>query len=366
MKFRCDKTELLSGINIALKAVPKKTTMPILECILINAKKEYIEITGNDMELGINTKISGEVIEEGQAAVNAKMISDVIRKLPDNVVTVLSDDDLNIKITCEKSKFNLTGKDGEEFPKLPEISRDDFITVTEFGFKEIVKQVIFPACTKHVNKLMTGVYFTVDEDILKAEALDSHRIAIRQLTLDKSYEPKGVIIPVKTLNELTRILTDSMDSEIRIYFTKNNVIFEFGKTVIISRIIEGEYFKINRMLNHEHTIKATVNKTEFLECMDRSTLFIREGDRKPVLVNISDDGEMTIETSSVYGSMHETLEAETFGEPLEIGFNPKYVLDVLKVVDDEEITMYLTNGTAPCTIKDDAGKYNYLILPVAK
>jgi DNA polymerase III, beta subunit len=363
MKLICSKSNLLKSVNIVLKAVPTRTTMTILECILINATTNEIKFTANDMELGIETKVEGEIIERGMIALDAKIFSEIVRKLPDNDVIIETDTNLKTTITCEKAKFNISGKAGEDFSNLPYIEKNDFISLSQFTLKEIIRQTIFSIADNDNNKLMTGELFEINENILKVVSLDGHRISIRKVELKENYDYKKVIVPGKTLTEVSKILSGEVEEEVKIFFTSNHIIFEFNNTIVVSRLIEGEYFKIEQMLSNDYETKVKINKKEFLNCIDRATLLIKESDKKPIIINIL-DGSMALKINSQVGSMNEEIDITKDGKDILIGFNPKFLIDALKVIDDEEIDIYLVNPKAPCFIKDEKEQYTYLILPV--
>lgn len=363
MKLICSKSNLLHGVNIVSKAVPSKTTMSILECILIDASANEIKLTANDMELGIETKIEGEIIAKGIIALDAKIFLEIVRKLPDNDVIIETDEHYKTTITCEKAKFNIVGKSGEDFSYLPYIEKTDFISVSQFTLKEVVRQTIFSIADNDNNKLMTGELFEIKDNVLKVVSLDGHRISIRKITLKDSYESKKVIVPGKTLIEISKILSGEVNDEVKIFFTDKHIVFEFDSTLVVSRLIEGEYFKIDQMLSSDYETKVKINKKEFLSCIDRATLLVKEGDKKPIIINIT-DGTMELKINSVVGSMNEDIDINKEGKDILIGFNPKFLIDALRVIDDEEITIYLVNPKAPCFIKDEEEKYTYLILPV--
>lgn len=363
MKIICTKSELLKGMNISMKAVQSKTTMSILECVLIDASANTIKFTTNDMELGIETIVNGKIVERGIIAIDAKMFNDIIRKLPDNAVTITSDDNFNVTIVCEKAKFNIGAKSGEDFSNLPYIEREDCITISQYTLKEVIRQTIFSISPNDNNKLMTGELFDISGDLLKVVALDGHRISIRKIQLKEHYSDKKVIVPGKTLSEISKILSGEVEDMVNIFFTKNHIVFEFDDTVVVSRLIEGQYFRVDQMLSSDYETKLKVSKKEILDCIDRATLFVKEGDKKPIIINIL-DGYMKLNIDSQIGSMDEDVDIDKEGKDILIGFNPKFLIDALKVIDDEEIYMYLMNPKAPCFIKDENETYTYLILPV--
>ena len=363
MKIICSKNDLLNSVNIVLKAIPTKSTMPILECIIIEVNNDFIKLIANDMELGIETIVKGTILETGTIAINAKIFSEIIRKLPDNDVTVETDNNYMASIQCEKAKFAILGKSGEEFPYLPKIEKNEAIILSQFTLKEIIRQTVFSISDNESNKIMTGELFEINGNELKVVSLDGHRISIRKITLKESYDNIKVIVPGKTLNEVSKILSGEFSDEVRLFFTDKHIIFEFNNTVVLSRLIEGEYYKINQMLSGDYETKVTINKKVLLNCIDRATLLIKESDKKPIIVNI-DDKKMELKINSTIGSMDEEIDIVKEGKDILIGFNPKFLIDALRVIDDEDIDIYLINPKAPCFIRDKEETYTYLILPV--
>lgn len=365
MKLKFQKDAIVNGINIVMKAVPSKTTMNILECILIDASAGEIKLTGNDMELGIETKVEGEILEHGKIALDAKLFSEITRCLSSNnaAVTIESDDKFNTTISCENSVFHIQGRDGEEFSYLPYIEKDKYICLSQFTLKEVIQQTIFSISPNDSNKMMSGELFEVTENQLKVVSLDGHRISIRKVRLKDHYDNLKVIVPGKTLSEISKILAGDNEKEVLIYFSANHILFEFSDTIVVSRLIEGEYFRINQMLSNDYETKVSVNKKEFLDCIERATILIRENDKKPLIINISDN-LMELKLNSNFGSMNADLMIHKTGKEIMIGFNPKFLIDALRAIDDEEINIYMMNPKSPCFIKDDEENYIYLILPV--
>lgn len=363
MKIICSKSNLVKGVSIVSKAVPSKTTMPILECILIDATTDIIKLTANDMELGIETIVEGEIVKKGVIAIDARIFSEIVRKLPENEVVIETDENLQTSIVCEKAKFNISCKSGEDFSYLPYIEKNETIKLSQFTLKEIIRQTIFSIADNDSNKLMTGELFQIENNMLKVVSLDGHRISIRKTELKENYGPRKVVVPGKTLMEVSKILPGDAESEVTISFTNNHIVFEFNNTVVVSRLIEGQYFKIDQMLSSDYETKVKINKRELLNCIDRATLLVKEGDKKPIIINILDD-VMELKMKSQIGTMDDEIIITKEGKDLLIGFNPKFLIDSLRVIDDEEVTLYLMNPKAPCFIKDDNESYIYLILPV--
>lgn len=363
MKLICSKSNLLNGLQIVSKAIPNKTTMSILECILVDATKNVITLTANDMELGIETTIEGNIVEKGIIALDAKIFLEIVRKLPDSDIVIETDSSYKTIITCEKAKFTIIGKSGEDFSYLPVIERDNQVVISQFTLKEVVRQTIFSISDNDNNKLMTGELFDINGDEMKVVSLDGHRISIRKIQLKNNYDSIKVVVPGKTLNEVSKILPGDAQSDVTISFTSKHIVFEFDNTVVVSRLIEGEYFKIEQMLSSDYETKIKINKKEFLNCIDRATLLVKEGDKKPIIINITDE-RMELKINSILGSMNEDIDIEKQGKDLMIGFNPKFLIDALRVIDDEEVDLYMVNPKAPCFIKNVEESYIYLILPV--
>ena len=363
MHIICDKSKLIEGMNIVMKAIPGKTTMMILECVVIEVKDNQIKLIANDLQLGIETLIDGEIKQEGSVAVGAKVFFEIIRKLPSDNVSITVDEEYHMNISCGKAKFNIMAKATDEFPYLPNIVKDKNVNISQFTLKDIIRQTVFSISDNENAKVMTGELFEIHDSELKVVSLDGHRISIRKVKLNQSYDDVSVIIPGKTLIEISKIINGGMDDEVSIFFTDRHVLFEFEDTIVLSRLIEGEYYKIDKMLSTDYETKVTVNKREMLECIDRSTLLLKESDKKPVIIDVQDD-YMKFAMNSAIGSMDEDIDASKEGKDILIGFNPRFLMDALRVIDEDEITMYMINPKAPCFIRDQEETYIYLILPV--
>lgn len=364
MKIKCKKTNLLSALNIVSKAVSTKTTMPILECILIDVYAESIKLTANDLELGIETVLDGDVIEMGRIAIESKIFNDIVRKLPDSDIFIESTPDYKTIIRCEKAKFVISSKSGEDFTELPSIEKEKSIKLSQFSLKEIIRQTIFSISDNENNKLMTGELFQVQDGKLTVVSLDGHRISLRNLELRESTSNINVVVPGKTLMDLSKIINGGVDDMVTIYFTDRHIMFEFGETMVVSRLLEGEYFKIIQMLSMDHKIKVKVNNRELFESIDRASILMREADKKPIVVSIKDDNNMYLKVDTMMGSLNEEVSIDKDGDEIIIGFNHGFLSDVLRVIDDEDIYIYMRDAKSPCIIKDDAETYIYVILPV--
>ncbi len=363
MKIQCLKGDLLNGVNIVLKAVPVKSTMPILECLIIEVSDDIIKLTANDMELAIETVVKGTILEKGTVALNAKIFSEIVRRLPENEVSITTDENYITEIICEKAKFSISGRSGDEFPSLPNIEKENSIVLSQFTLKEIIRQTVFSISDNESNKIMTGELFEIKNNELRVISLDGHRISIRKVLMKDSYEDRKVIVPGKTLNEISKILSGEASAMVNIFFTDKHALFEFDNTLVLTRLIDGEYYRIDQMLSSDYETKVTINKKELQSCIERASLLIRETDKKPIIINIINNN-LELKINTAIGSMNEEIDIELEGKDILIGFNPKFILDALRVIDDETVDIYLINAKAPCFIRDKEQSYIYLILPV--
>ena len=362
MELRIAKSYLSQGIQIVSKAVPSKTTMSILECILIDASGNEIRLIANDMELGIETIVPGLIIDRGIIAVDAQIFSNIVRKLPDNDVVIVTEGE-KITITCEKAKFTILGKDGTDFAYLPEIEKKSEVKISQYMLRDLINRTIFSISGNESSGMMTGELMEIRDNRLRMVALDGHRIAIRNVELSNSYEDRKVIVPGKTLSEGSKILSGDTDKFVNIYFTDKHALFAFDDTTVVTRLIEGDYYRIDKMLSSSYQTRVTVQRKELLSCIDRATLLVKEEDKKPVIIMISDDS-MELKINTTLGSMDEVIEITKDGADMNIGFNPKFLIDALRAIESEEITLYLVSPKAPCFIRDTEDVYCYLILPV--
>ena len=346
MKIICKKADLVKAVQTVSKAVPMKSSITILECILLRAEKEKITLTGNNLELGIETMMSGNIEEEGSIAIQAKVFGEIVRKLPEGDVVLETGEKDQATVRCKKTKYNLAVKSAEEYTCIPDVERKNRVMISEFDLKEAIRQTIFSVADTTTKKAMTG-----------------HRISLRKVKLKKEYEPRKVIVPGKNLAEMIKIIGGDPEKEVAVYFTENHIQFEIENTRAISRLIEGEYLKVEQLLSKDYGTKIKVQKKELQECIDRAGLLLKDDAKKPIILNI-EENILSLEVASNMGSMNESMFIVKEGEKLRIGFNPKFLLEMLRVIDDEEVFMYFTNAKTPCTVRDEKDSYVYLVLPV--
>ncbi len=365
MKIICQKDTLLKGVTIVMKAVSSRTTMDILKCILIEANAGQIKLTANDMELGIETSIEGEIASIGSIAIDAKILYEIVRKLPDFDVVIETDANNSISIVCGKANFKISGQPADDFVNIPNVEKNSYVSLSQFTLREMIKQTIFSIADNENNKIMTGECISIKNNVFQISSLDGCRISLRKIKLENDYEDVSVIVPGKTLNEINKILNGDIDKEVLIFFTQNHILFEFEETIVVSRLIDGEFFNIDHFLTKDYETKVTINRRDLLSCIDRATLLDRESDKKPIVIGINED-KMELKLISELGSLREDISIDKKGKDLLIALSPRFVIEALRAIDDEMIDLYFVNNYAPCVIKDDENdfKYLYLVVPI--
>jgi DNA polymerase-3 subunit beta len=369
MKISCSKSALLSGIQTVIRALPAKSTMSIMECILINTNGGKITLTVNNLDLGIETIIDGNIESSGVVALDAKHFSDVIRKMPDSDSDIIieTDDNLTASFKCEQSVQNMPGRSDDEFPYLPDLEKSDSIVISQLSLRELIRKTSFSIADISEDtpgqQTMRGELMEIKDNNIRMCSLDGHRISMCNMELRESYPYKKVIVPGKSLKELAKIIGGGAEDDVEIFFNPNHISFEYDNTKVVSRIIEGNFFDVNKMLVGDYETKVKINKKKLNECLDRSTIYVREGDKKPIILDIKDDS-ISIKINSAIGNMNENVPASKSGKDMIIGFNPRFVIDALNVIDDEEIELDFVNSKAPCFIKKEDMSYVYVVLPV--
>ncbi len=369
MKFICDKEKLLKAINSVTKAVAVRTTMPILEGILIQTNDNDIKFTCYDMELGIEYIINEcNVTEQGATVVNATMFSEIIRKLPDTEIKIEVNDNNLLVIECEGSLYKLATMNPEEFPELPEINVENSVEIEQNTLKDMIRKTIFAISTEENRPIFTGCLFEVKNNKLNVVAVDGFRLAWKNKFLQTKTNDFTAVIPGRTLTEINKILLDSFDS-VKIGIAKNQALFEIENCKIVTRLLDGEFLNYSSVIPDKWETRVRVNRSVLANCFERISLIssssIEKEKKYPVKVAI-DVGKVTISCTNQTGDAKEELYLNTEGKNLEAGFNPKYFLDVFRNIDDEEVFIDFGTSISPCIIRsvEDEGDYKYMILPI--
>ena len=362
MKFICEKQKLQEGISIANKAITGKTTMPILEGIYINAKNGSLNLIGSDMDVSIETIVEANILEEGKIVIDARLFGEIIRKLPNSYITIETQENDILQITCEKSVFNLVYMNAEDYPELPKINENLSVEVPQNILKSMIRGTSFAIAQDETRPILQGILFEVKDKNLNLVALDGYRLAIRNELLDNDNNIE-VVIPGKTLNEVSRILEDINDI-VEITFTNNHILFNLNNTKVISRLLDGKFVNYSSLLPQEHKIAIDVKKQELQNCIERASLMAKDSNSNLIKLDIKED-TMIITSNSQLGKVREEVSVNLQGGEIQIAFNSRYLLDVLKNIEDDQVVLEMTSSVSPCVIKcKNTDNSKYLVLPV--
>ena len=369
MKFTCYKDTIIKALNSVVKGVASKTTMPILEGILIQTNDKEIKMTTYDLEIGIEYIMKCNVIENGSTVVNATMFSEIIRKLPDSEINISVNEKNLLIIECEGALYKLATMNPDEFPELPKIDINYSITLEQRALKNMIRKTIFAVSTDENRPVFLGCLFEVKNNKLNIVAVDGYRLALRTINLPVSVEDFKAVVPAKTLNEVIKIVSDSFE-EIKVGISENQALFEMENCKLVTRLLDGEFLNYSSIIqnNCNWQTRVKVNKSDLLNSFERISLIssssIEKEKKYPVKVSV-DIGKMTISCTNQTGDAKEEIYISTEGKYLEAGFNPKYFLDCLKAIDDEEIYIEFGTNISPCLVKSiENEEYVYMILPI--
>lgn len=363
MKIKINQNELHKSINIVQKAVSSRTTLPILSGIMIEASGNKLIMTATDLEMGIKTYSECEVVEEGSIVVHARLLGDFIRKLPSNsIVNIETLQNNNIEIKCLNSEINILGNTAAEYPDSSFDNDGDTFEINTESLKNLIKYTYFAASQETVKPIFTGCLIEIKNNFCTFVALDGFRMAIRKEPVEYPGELKAVV-PAKTLVEILRIIEES-SGKIKITLSESHISFELGNTTIISNLLSGKFIDYEGILKDNFVTVVKIDNSNFKNSIERASLLAKDDKNNLIILDI-DDENMKINSESEYGNVEEINAIEKEGEDIKIGFNSKYMLDVLKVIDNQYITMNLIGKSNPCFIKEfDDEKYIYMILPV--
>jgi DNA polymerase III subunit beta len=375
MRFTIQRDRLVQSVQDVMKAVTSRTTIPILTGIKIVATNEGVTFTGSDSDISIesfipNEENGDEIVElkqSGSIVLQAKFFSEIVKKLPTDTVEIVVENHLQTVIRSGKSEFKLNGLDAEEYPHLPQIEEENVFRIPTDLLKIMIRQTGFAVSTSETRPILTGVNWKVENNELVCTATDSHRLALRKARMDtENGDSYNVVIPGKSLNELSKILDDSNDL-VEIVITENQVLFKAKHLLFYSRLLEGNYPDTSRLIPSENKTNVTVNTKEFLHAIDRASLLAREGKNNVVKFATIDGGvvEVSSNTPEIGNVVEEIQAIEVEGEELKISFSAKYMMDALKALEGTEIKINFTGAMRPFVIRplnDDS--ILQLILPV--
>lgn len=361
MKIECDRETLLKGITAVQNAISTKSTLPILSNILLEAAKKGLTITGTDLDIGIITTVPVNVTTIGSITVPAKKFLDIIKELPNAPISISVRKNNMVHITCENAQFKIMGIPKDDYPKLPEFKDKDSVVLEQALIKTMLNMTSFAISRDETRYILNGVCITIKKNLIRMVATDGRRLALieRELEPPKAVDKK-VIIPIKTVQELQRTLKE--EGEVTISFSENQIMFNFGESVIISRLIEGEFPSYEQVIPKEMKDKVVVDREKLLLATRRASLLTSQ-DSQGVKMDVEKDRMVISKQSPDIGEAREELEVEYKGPQFSIGFNPNYIMDVLKNLDEQSIGFELENPEKPGVIRTK-DKYVYVVLPM--
>ncbi len=367
MKIICEKEKILKGITSVINGVASKTTMPILEGILLQTNDNELKLTSYDLEIGIEYILEANVEEQGNTVVNAVMFSEIIKRLPSTEIKITINENNLLEIECEGSLYKLATMNPDDFPELPKINVDNSIEIEQTTLKNMIRKTIFAVSQEENRPIFTGCLFEVKENKLNVVAVDGYRLAVKTKELINNGNDFSSVIPGKTLNEVNKIISDSFDT-VKIGISRNQALFEMENCKIVTRLLDGEFLNYSNTIPKNWETRVKVNKNNIQNCFERILLIsassIEREKKYPVKINI-EVGKVTISCANQTGDAKEEIYVDTEGKELEIGFNPRFFLDALKAIDDEDVYIEFGTNRSPCIIKPvEDGDYIYMILPI--
>lgn len=363
MKFKCMQKNFLEVILTVQKAVSARSSTPILEGILIETEKDVLKLVGTNLDLGIQSHMEASIIQEGSVVLPSRLLSEVVRKLPDAEIEIIVSENNTVKFTCLNSTVTLQGFPPDEFPSLPDISENQPIEISKMLLSNMIRETVFAVAVDEARPILTGALFEVEEKNVTMVCLDGYRLGLRRGMLEIPHENLRVIIPGKSLAEVGKIIDDD-DQQISITVSDRHVLFDLGYTRIISRVLEGEYINYKQIIPEDYKTRIKVDTKILASSIDRASLIAREGKNNLIKLSLQDQ-KMIITSNSESGQVYEEIPILLEGKDLEIAFNARYFMDMLKVIEDQEICLDFTTGISPCVVRPIKGSnFTYLLLPV--
>ena len=364
MKFTCEKALLQAAISTTSRAVSPKSSIPALEGILVEAGSE-LRLTGYNLETGIRTTVPADIQEEGTLVLGARLFGEIIRKLPDDMVSFQAENYI-VKIKCGMSEFNILGTDPEEFPELPTVEYQNSLILPQSKLKSMISQTIFAVSDNESRPIHTGSLFEVDDSGLTVVSVDGYRLALRHEAIEKKEgAPEfSFVVPGAALSEVEKICSD-VDEPASVTQGARHVMFKVGDTMLVSRRLEGEFLAYRQAIPRNNTIIVEGETRTLLSSIDRVSLIISDKLKSPLRC-VFDNGVLKISTKTAIGDAYDQCPIQGDGEGLEIGFNNKYLMDALKAAPADKVRLELTTGVSPCVILPTEGeeKFLYMVLPV--
>ena len=363
MKITCSKQQLTEAVSNVQRAVSTKSSIPALEGILLKAHGQEVTLCGYDLELGMTTTIEASVEEPGNLVLSARLFGDIVRRLPGEQVCIASDEKNITAITCGLSEFSIVGIPAEEYPEIPLITGETTIDLPHSMLKSMIRQTIFAVADTDAKPIHTGTLFELGGGTLRLVSVDGYRLAIREEPVQAN-EEASFVVPGKTLNEVTKLLSDSEEETLSLVVGRRHILFKIGNYTVISRLLEGEFLDYKAAIPAASSTEVLVNTRSFIESVERVSLLITDRLKSPVRC-LFEDNEIKLSCSTSMGRANDQFEAQITGSNVEIGFNNRYLLDALRNAEGDEVKVQLNGPLSPMKVLPREGNaFLFLVLPV--
>ncbi len=366
MKIKVMQKEFYDAIQKVYKAVSNKTSLPILNGILLKTLDGQLRIVGTDLEIGIEVFLDVEIIKKGEVVLPADYLNNILREMTNQKIELNVDKSYNTVLKTDNSKFNIHGSPAEEYPSLPEVNSEEFFTIKQNKLKEMIEQIKFSISKDDNKPFLTGGLMVLANNEIELVATDTYRLAYRKDRVNgEGIEDIEMIIPNQTLNELNRLMSDS-EKELKMQFTESQILFEFNDLSLVSRLIEGQFPKYQQVIPKNNNSKVEVDKQSLLRAAKRAALFAKENSNI-IKINLTSDKLIITSNAPDVGQAYEEIPVSLTGKKTEIAFNASYLIECLKTLDVEKISLELSDSLSPGVIKindNDSVEYIYVIMPV--
>ena len=367
MKFSCEKAILQTAVTTAGRVVAPKSTIQALEGVLLEAETDFLRVSGYNLETGIVTRVEAEVQKPGAIVLSARLLGEILRRMPDDAVSVSSDADCSVHIQCGPTEFEIKGSSDEDFPELPSVSEGGSLSLTQGDLRAMISQTIFAVSDNESRPIHTGALFEADVEALTMVAVDGYRLALRREKLTSQPVSDGLsfVVPGAALSEVEKICADSDETAI-VTTGDRHVMFQLGGTTLVARRLEGEFLNYRQTIPHNNAVVLEAEAADLQRSIDRASLIINEKLKSPLRCKF-EDGSLSITSKTAIGSAFDRCPITGDGKGLEIGFNNRFLMDAVKAAPASRVRLELNTPTSPCLIlplKGEEDNFLYMVLPV--
>lgn len=363
MRFSCSSANMASALNVVTRAIAARSTIPIMEGVSLTSCPDGLRMICTDLAFGIETHIEASFAQEGSVVLPGKLLNEIVRKLPEDMMDISVNEQNIASIRCAGSRTTLAGFSAEEYPALPDVGETETITLPQSSLKEMLQRTSFAIANDEIRPILTGCLLETEGNTLSVVALDGFRLALRKESFSYDLPVLSMVAPGKALNEVAKVLEDT-EEPVHLSRGKTHLLADMGKTRVITRLLEGEFIRYRQILPTDYQTRVTVSKSDLEDAIDRASLMAREGKNNLVRMHI-EDGIMLITSNAELGDVREEIKVQFEGKELEIAFNVRYISDTLRAIEDDEIVMRFNSNVSPCVVCPTEGShFLYLALPV--